>query len=471
MDFKKILPWSDGEKALNRMTFQGGSSSLSNWMFMPRSNRNYAREVGDGLSNSIVYALVHWIGMNFPEAPLALKKRTPPDIAFEKLPDHDLLDLIEYPNDYYTSFHLWSATSIDWNIHGNAYWLKIRGRGGKPVQLWYVPQQFIKPIGTKEKFISHYEYRPNSTELINIDPADMVHFRNGIDPNNPIQGLSNLKCLLREIYTDDEAANFSASLLTNLGVPGVVIAPQSIAGAFTTLEDDSENIKRQFANKFGGDNKGEPLVFTAPTDIKVLSFSPDQMNLVDMRRVPEERAAAVMMLHPGVVGFGAGLAHSSFSNYKDARAASYENNIIPTQRMFSATIKAQLLIDFEKSKRDFKVEFDLSEVRALSEDQVKLGNRIKIAVGAGIITVAEARTALGYSVDKTHDVYLRSPMMVIVPVKDGADPDFIPEHSAAAKPPGTTNTSVPASTVDTHVPEPVHTPEKDPPPKEATPKA
>ena len=51
-----------------------------------------------------------------------------------------------------------------------------------------------------------------------------MHFRFGLDPENDRKGRSPLAGVLREVFTDDEAANYTASLLRNMGVPGIIVS-------------------------------------------------------------------------------------------------------------------------------------------------------------------------------------------------------------------------------------------------------
>jgi phage portal protein BeeE len=100
------------------------------------------------------------------------------------------------------------------------------GRAGRVIALWWIPSDARAALAADDPtvFIGWYEYTVDGV-VYEDRPEDVVHFRHGIDPNNPRKGLSPLASLFREIFTDDEAANFTASLLRNLGVPGVVISP------------------------------------------------------------------------------------------------------------------------------------------------------------------------------------------------------------------------------------------------------
>ena len=384
------------------MRFSGYSGRWS--LLLGRTRYDYAADVGDGTRNSIVVACVNWICRTFPEAPVQVV-RIDNDGKREVLRDHPMVQLLERPNQFYSGPLLWMATLLDWTVSGNAYWVKVRSAAGRVVQLWWVPQSLIEPKWPLDgsEFISHYEYTPDG-RVMRLEPQDVVHFRHGLDPRNPRKGLSPLASLFREIFTDDEAANFSASLLRNLGIPGVIIAP-NVEHAEITRED-AEAIKAEFQQKFGGDRRGEPLVMPSRVSVQTLSFSPEQLNLEKLRRIPEERVAAVLGIPAVVAGLGAGLDRATYSNLKESREAAYESNIIPTQRLLAAELQTQLLPDFGDTT-GLRVEFDLSAVRVLQEDQNALWQRMDLAVRGGWVTVAEARAAVGLPAGPEHEVYLR----------------------------------------------------------------
>ena len=288
------------------------------WGLMPRSQRNYKSNAGNGLENSIVVAAVFWIMRNFPEAPMVIGKDDENNktgqghSGFNFTNNHPLIKLINKPNKFYSGNLLWAATLTDLTLAGNAYWIKVRNKKGDVVELWYVYQAIMEPIGSPTEYISHYMYYPSGSGRAGIryETDDVVHFRFGMDPKNIIKGLSPLASLLREIYTDDEASNFSASIVTNLGVPGVIITPSTLGGNGYSIETDADTIKKDFINKTIGDKRGEPIIFTSPTDVKQIAWSPQQMDLTAIRRIPEERVSAVLGIPAMVLGLGAGLEHS-----------------------------------------------------------------------------------------------------------------------------------------------------------------
>ena len=295
-------------KQLTQMVF--GRSSGHRWMFLTPGQRKYWRKVGDGSASSVVMAPLLWIGRNFPEAPPALWQKDPNSAEEERVTgmgeqggDHLMLELLERPNPYYAGSVFWMATVIDWHISGDGYWIKIRDRGGRPRELWWTPSPMMTPKGDEKEFISYYEYKVGG-QTFEIPPSEVVHFRYGLDPENPRKGKSPLSSLLQEVFADQEASDFTAALLGNMGVPGVVISPSKDASPSPA---DVDATKEWFKEAFTGDRRGEPLVMSGATNVDQFGFNPQQMQLRDIRRIPEERVSAVLGVPAIVAGLGAGL--------------------------------------------------------------------------------------------------------------------------------------------------------------------
>ena len=395
--------------------------------FYPNSLYNYTKDVGDGHDSSVVMAPIKFISRTFPEAPLQVSKRADNDPII----DHPLITLLYNPNPYYTDVELWMATVIDWCIDGNAYWLKVKSKKDRGVkQLWWLPSHMVEPVWEPEsnEFVSYYRYSPDGRE-VRYDAESIVHFRDGADPHNLRKGLSPLKSLFREIATDNEASQFAAIMLKNLGVPGVIIAPAATDRTIDATMAEANKLK--FMETFGGDRRGEPMVMTAATDVHVLGFSPEQMNLRNLRRIPEERVSAIFGIPAIVAGLGAGLDRSTFANYSEAREAAYESTIIPMQRLFGSKVRQQLLKEFEPDVSSFQITFDNSRVRVLQEDENKRSERIGQQVTSGIRKLSEARIDLGLDTGPHEDVYLRPMAVVEVRAEDvGKEPPEIPAPQA-----------------------------------------
>lgn len=401
---------------------------------LKRTRFDYRKEVGDMIDASVVTAPVQWVQRSLPEARLTVRM-TKRDGTHEERADHPMLALIQRPNLYYGDLALWSATVFSYLTDGNAYWIKLRNLSNRPAELWYVPHWTMEPKGSidGETFISHYEYRPGSGEMVRYAPEDIVHFRHGMDPRNLRKGLSPIEGALREIFMDLESSNFVASLLKNMGVPGMVISPKS---GGPVAPDDVQAAKSWFKQAFSGDHRGEPLVMGAPTDVYPYGFNPQQMNMSEARDVAEERICALIGIPAAVVGFGAGLQSTKVgATMEELRKLAWQNGVLPLQRVLADELDRSLLPEFG-NVTGLRTWWDVSEVQALQDDLAKLAARLNIAIGGGWAQVHEGRTAMGWEASDADRVYLRPAMAIEVPAggqkADPAKPGSKSETKATA---------------------------------------
>jgi HK97 family phage portal protein len=372
---------------------------------LPSTARSYARDVGEGLDSNVVMSPVNWILRNFTEAVPVVEARR--NGRWEYSEDHPLELLLQRPNPFYNDDLLWKATIVSYALDGNAYWQKVRNPFGEVLGYWYMPHVLVEPKWSQEgEFISHYEYRPNPGKRpINLPVRDVVHFRFGLDPRNVRKGLSPVKPLLREVFTDDEAANFSASILRNMGVPGGLIAP-----ADKEALPDAESVKAMkdyMRSGFTGDRRGEWLVLGTPTDIKQFGFDPQSLMLGNLRDIAEERVCAALGVPAAVVGFGSGLQQTKVgATMKELRKEAWDSCIRPMQNSLAKQLTGQALPDFQAQTRRFRVRFDASEFAASQEEETEKATRFALLVEKGVLRVDRAQEALGLEVDPSRAVYL-----------------------------------------------------------------
>lgn len=403
-------------KAFTQMTFSN-VSSWSSWL-LPASVRKI-QAIKDARMASAIMAPLLWAVRTFPEAPMRVQKELP-DGTFETVGNHELTRLMRRPNPFYTGTVLQMGLVMDLLADGNAYALLVKNQADRPRQAWYVPGSVMEPKGDENNLITHYEYTVNGVPR-KLEVDDVLHLRYGIDPDNPRLGFSPLKSVLREAFTDEEAAQFTQSLLTNMGVPGLLVSPA--VGQPAPGEEDVKAAKTYIRDNFNGDKRGEPLVMAGATNVEQFGFSPEQLDLRALRRIPEERISAVLGVAAIVAGLGAGLDRSTFANFAEAREFSYESCIMFLQRLIGEELALQLMPMYEDDPESFVVNYDLSEVRVLQEDENKKVERIVAGVEAGALTVAYLqREGFGIEPDKADEVYLRGLNIVAVPVGEVPEP-------------------------------------------------
>lgn len=374
---------------------------------------DYRKQVGDGRNNAIVLAALDMTGTTFAQSPLQVK--TIVGDQQNIVSNHEMVQLINKPNPYYSGKLLWKATMYDY-MFGNAYWLKVKSEAGKPVQYYWIPSYLIRPDWPQNDpkvFISRYVYTPNGKEEY-LNPKDVVHFRNGMDPNNIRLGLSPLGAMLREIATDDEAAEFTNTILRNLGVAGIVVSPST--DKVKISPEQAEKLKASITDRTTGDKRGQAVVLSASVKVDQMATDISKLDLAAIRNVPEERLTAIFGTPAVLLGLGTGLENATFSNVDGLRRIYMENKMIPTQSFIGEDVKNQILIDFESDVSKYVVDFDNTGVRVLQEDEDKRVDRWLKEMESGGMTANEFR-ALRNREPYPEDVFMLSSRIIPISVK------------------------------------------------------
>ena len=319
---------------------------------------------------------------------------------------------------------------MSYTVDGNAYALIVRNNAGRPAQLWWVPHWMMEPAwdAAGSEFLTHYEYSPPGQRTIRLEPEEVLHFRFGFDPNNPRKGLSPLRTVMRELFTDAEAANYTASLLRNGAVPSIIVMPKENANIIQS-DDDLKATKADLSASFTGDRRGEPMAIGAPVDIAQFGYNPQEMDLASLRRIPETRAAAVLRLPPIVMGLLSGLEFATYANFREAERVAYRANLIPTYRNMAGTLHTQLLSRFEPNIDLFEVQFDTSQIEALQENADERAARWRGLYVDGLAELGEARAEVGLTVDPALHAIRRVPLAVLEIPAGEAFPSFSPPPS------------------------------------------
>ena len=392
--------------------------------FQPRdAGYQFTRESGDypigtdPKRSSIVVSCVRWVQRTISEAPPILERYLADKDEWEQVSTHRLLDVLAAPNPSQTGTQVWKATVKDLLLKGNAYWILQRNNMGAPVSFYWMPADKVTPVaGAIFGEIASYRIGQGATEQT-LDPADVIHFRDGLDSENAILGESGIGSLINELITDERAASFTQTLMRNSGQPGAVISPES---GVTIPQAAAEQIERKWNEKFASNTgAGNAMVTPKKVEIEKLAFSPEQMEMRAQRSIPEERTTAVLGVNAAVVGLGSGLATTKVgATLAEYREEAFESNIIPMYRDLAAHLTQQMLPEFglrTDGASRWRLTFDLRGVRVLQEDELKRVERICRMVTDGVITIAEGRRMLGLSVLPEHEIYLRPGNLRMIP--------------------------------------------------------
>ena len=413
---------------------QGFSSWADLWNQRNQGTQiRYETEVGDLSKSSLVMTASNWIGRRLPEAPIRVYE---PDGEGGKkeVEEHELAALLRRPNPYFAGSRMWKTWGFNWLLNGNVYWRKIRDNRGRIIQLWPIPYWMISPRWNNNnatEFIGWYEYRINNSKEI-IPVEDIIHWRDGQDPDNDRLGCSPLRSLLREVYADNEVSNFAAVLMRNGGIPDFILAPADNAASLS--EKDAKLLAEDFDRRRTGDNRNKAIVASKGIKIERLTMDPKQLDLSGLRNMPEARFAAAIGVPASVLGLKVAMDRSIQSNVEGWGEDATEEYLVPLWNYIAEELTVQLLPDYDANE-NLHVGHDLRQVAALQQDQDKLFSRWGGALRDTGITINQFLTAIGQNPQPGLDIYIipsRSlPMTAEALIKIANDPTVLQQGMPA----------------------------------------
>lgn len=362
------------------------------------SKINYEREVGDLRTSALLIAAYTWVSKGLSAARLTVVT-IDSDNKETEIQNHPLVEKFDQPNPFYGGEELWSGVALSWLAAATAYILKVRNRASGISEFWYEPWWSIRPVWPEDgsTFISGYEINRDG-RWIPLEVEDVFVLRNGIDPDTRM-GQSATASLIREHYTDQQAAQFAALLMKQGLVPPIVAALGDKDHAVT--EEQMKGFKSQLMRVMSGSKAGEPVVINAPAEVSTLNYDYGKIGLSDVRAIPEQRFCAAMGISPYSLHFGTSRQASTFSNVENYLKHDYRAYIVPLHNYIAKRIAREILPEYGDTT-NLRVKWNYSEVPLMQADLTVEWRRVIEAYKARIIDQAEAREAISYKSDDSH---------------------------------------------------------------------
>lgn len=329
------------------------------------------------------------------------------------LDGHPALDLLAAPTSDIGGV-LWRRQVVLFTLlSGNAYALMLGGR--RPVSLPLMHPEQVRPIrGTVG--VQGYEYRPTGGEVVNYDPADVLHFRLPgwrVDSFGE-QGDGLIQALHRDLDGDFKAANLAAQQ-AQYGRPAAVISPK---GDLPLNADTRNNIARAYAEMM---RKGNP-VLVADTRIEVdfPSTTLRDMEFTTQRQLTRETVLAAFGVPPTRVG----LPEANYATASNADKV-YWTNLQGLAALLDGTL-TRLVRRFGDS--GVTLRHDFSGVSALQESRTERVARVRAWYDLGA-TPAEAAAYEGFTDAPVPTERPAAPVTTTPGQQDDEDDDDAPDQA------------------------------------------
>lgn len=390
------MEWVQRMKAVAAHTFDLVTWPIKNHV----GTKNYVQLAQMGYHfNSIASACIIMIASTMPAAKLKVYRMI--DEAEEEYPDHWLSQLIERPNGFLSTFELWEWTATYLNVGGVSYWELVRENNsiaGEVKEVYPIRPDRIEPVVDSKNLISHYIHRPEGGGEKRLEVYQVLRIPYP-DPLDPVNGLSPLSRVARELGIDNKASDFVKSFFDNGAVlAGLLSTEQKL----TPTEADS--YERRWWQKFGFGGGGG--VFKTPVLGQGVKYEQMALNFKDMefesvRSMTETRICGAFGVDPVLLPSWVGIKHGNTrANFQEARRHLWEETLIPLLRRIEDKINSQLLW----AEEGVFCRFDLSEIEALKENVNDKWKRVTEAWRFGLLKRNAALQELGFDEDPDGDV-------------------------------------------------------------------
>lgn len=319
-----------------------------------------------------------------------------------ELADSPLLSLLDNPNPLQSYAEFVQAAISYYRIAGNSYIERVPTAGGIAELYTLRPDRMVVKTG-QTGLPSGYTYKCGQDEInfdVNIvtGDSDIRHLKT-FNPLDDWYGLSPMEAAAYNIDIHNEANTHIKSLLENSATPSGGIKVTREGG----LSDDEFNRLNAYLdrNSIGGKNAGKPFLFDG-TEWVPTGFSPTDMGIIDTKNSAARDISLALGVPPLLLNIPG---DSTYSNYKEARLAFYEDLVIPLMQHFVDEINAWLSPLFN----GHKIAIDIDQIPAIAEKRRELWD---MADKATDLTINERRLMKGYEpIDGGDQILVQSSMI------------------------------------------------------------
>ncbi len=294
-------------------------------------------------------------------------------------PGHPVARLLERVNPWYTRADLWRATEIYLCLWGAAFWAIERGEDGEP-ELWPLRPDRMAVIPDRRRYVRGFVYR-GAVEQVAYTPDEIIWLRY-FNPLEEMAGLSPLAPARLSADMGHEGLHFNRHLLRNSARPDfLLLTNQEMNDA--ELEDFYARWEQRYQ---GPGNAHRPAVASAVRDVKTLGLSHRDIDFIQGLRWSLEEVSRTYGVPKLLLG---DFERATYANVQAAERMFWRNTVVPEVKFLEEQLNRALLPKLGYPQ--LTVEFDLSVIEALQEDENNRVQRETALLDRGVLTINEVR--------------------------------------------------------------------------------
>jgi HK97 family phage portal protein len=311
-----------------------------------------------------VRTMVDFIARNIAQLGLHVYRRVG-ETDRQRLRTHPLAEILGRPNGWTTKHRFIFSVMADKGVFGNAFWLKYQPSRVEPMSLIRIPPQLVDVSGGLKP--ESYTINVHPQPIKDIAPTNIIHFRN-YNPRNPIIGLSPLDSLQGILDEDLAAVEHRTDTWANAGRQPMIIKRPRSAGPWS--EDVAARFNEGFTAALRSPRAQRTPILEDDMDLQLLSFTAEQSQYAEGRRLTMEQVAIAYHIPLSMVGIGGQSA--TFASVREFHKMLYQDTLGPWIDELESELTLQLMADFD-DVRNVYLEFNILEkLQGSFEEQADL---------------------------------------------------------------------------------------------------
>jgi len=188
-----------------------------------------------------------------------------------------ILNLLYKPNPFQTKTEFMETTVINLKCTGDAYWMKVRNKGGRVVELWNLRPDLMEIIPDETNFIKEYKFTKLDGKEFIFPREDIIHFKYP-NPLNQFFGLSPIQSASNRIQTEEQASIYQKNFFLNSARPDAVIKNKSA----TMDQGQKDDLRDGWAKRYQGASASSKIaILTGDLEYQQISLSQREMDFIE----------------------------------------------------------------------------------------------------------------------------------------------------------------------------------------------
>lgn len=246
--------------------------------------------------------------------------------------DSPMQALLERPNPVMKQAQYLQTMIGYWLLSGNRYQERVMV-GNEPRELYPLRPDRMKVLPGADGLPAGYQFEVNGRkhkwEMARPDyDCDILHDRT-FNPLDDWYGMSPITAGAYAVDQHNEGMALSQALLQNSARPsGALVVQKDGSGNYGSLPDEEFNrLKAQLEEQYqGSGNAGRPMLLEGGLDWKQMGMSPSDLEMLQSRYAAARDVCLALGVPPLLLNIPG---DSTYSNYKEARGAFWEDTVIP----------------------------------------------------------------------------------------------------------------------------------------------